>query len=99
EFQITNETTVAGYINFMQNTIRAGIADVLPDYSAELNLANNPVDLTNRLNLLLCAGQLSDATLATIRNAIGQIRTDTAANRQNAAILLTMACPQYLVQK
>lgn len=102
ELQITNESTVAGYINFMQTVVRAGLVDVTPDYSAEMALVNNTAALTDRLNLLLCAGQLSAATLASIRTAIGSISTATAAGQQNrvyAAILLTLACPQYIVQK
>jgi hypothetical protein len=102
ELQITNESTVAGYINFMQTVIRAGLVDVAPDYSAELALVNNTTALTDRLNLLLCAGQLSSTTLTSIRNAIGSISTTTTAGQQNrlyAAILLVMSCPQYIVQK
>lgn len=102
ELQITNESTVAGYINFMQTIIRAGVQDVTPDYSTELALVNNTTALTDRLNLLLCAGQLSAATLTSIRTAIGSISTATATGRQNrvyAAILLVMASPQYIVQK
>ena len=102
EFQITNESTVAGYVNFMQTVIRSGTADVTANYSAELALVNDVNALTERLNLLLAAGQLSGATLATIRTAIGTIATTTAAgqaNRVYAAVLLTMASPQYIVQK
>jgi len=102
EFQITNESTVAGYINFMTATVRSGIADVLPNYTAELTLVNDTTALTDRLNLLLCAGQLSSATLASISAAIGTIDTSTLTGQQNrvyAAVLLTMASPQYIVQK
>jgi hypothetical protein len=86
----------------MQTVIRAGILDVTPDYTAETALVNNTTALTDRLNLLLCAGQLSTVTLASIRTAISSISTATTAGQQNrvyAAILLTMACPQYIVQK
>ncbi|MEY2952048.1 MAG: hypothetical protein RLZZ401_135 [Pseudomonadota bacterium] len=102
EFQITNESTVAGYLNFMVNTVRAGFQDVVPDYAAELALVNDTTALTDRLNLLLCAGQLSAATLSSIRTALASISTATSTgqtNRLYAAILLTMASPQYIVQK
>lgn len=102
EFQITNESTVAGYVNFMQTAIRSGTADVTANYSAELALVNDVAALTDRLNLLLTGGQLSATTLATIRSAIGTIATTTAtgqANRVYAAVLLTMVSPQYIVQK
>ena len=107
EFQLTNESTVAGYLNFMLTTIRAGFNNnngglAPPTYTAELALVNDPTALTDRLNLLLCAGQLSAATLATIRTSIATISTATATgalNRVYAAILLAMASPEYLVQK
>lgn len=102
EFQITNEPSVAAYLNFMQNTIANGIADVQPDYSAELALAHDPAALVARLDLLLAAGQLSAATKSTIAAAVASI-ADTSAtgmtNRVRAAIMLVMACPEYLVQK
>ena len=107
EFQLTNESTVAGYLNFMLTTIRAGFNNnngglAPPTYTAELALVNDPTALTDRLNLLLCAGQLSAATLATIRTSIATISSATATgalNRVYAAILLAMASPEYLVQK
>jgi uncharacterized protein (DUF1800 family) len=107
EFQLTNESTVAGYLNFMLTTIRGGYNNnggglAPPAYTAELALVNDPTALSDRLNLLLCAGQLSAATLATIRTSIATISTATPAgalNRVYAAILLVMASPQYLVQK
>lgn len=102
EFQIINESTVAGYLNFMQNVVRAGFADVTPTYTTELTLVADPDALVDRLNLLLCAGQLSAATLSTIKTAIASISVTTVSGQQNrlyAAVLLTMASPQYLVQK
>ena len=78
EFQLVNETTVGGYLNYMQNVIRSGIyvpnpdvaagtfKNYLPDvkatYAAELPLAADAAALVKRLKLLLCAGQLSAAT-------------------------------------
>ena len=77
EFQLVNETTVGGYLNYMQNVIRSGIyvpepsvpgtfknyqPDVKASYSAELPLAADAAALVKRLKLLLCAGQLSAAS-------------------------------------
>lgn len=102
EFQITNESTVASYINFMQGVILNGIGDVKANYANELALVSSPTALLNRLNLLLTAGQLSASTLSTISAAISSISTTTASGQKNfvcAAILLVMASPQYIVQK
>jgi uncharacterized protein (DUF1800 family) len=107
EFQLTNESTVAGYLNFMLGCVRGGLNSsngglTAPAYIAEVALASNPAALVNRLNLLLCAGQLSATSQAAITTAINSISATSATGpitRVQAAILLTMACPEYLVQK
>ena len=102
ELQITSEVTVAGYINFMQTVVKAGLADAVPAYTAERALLNDTTALVDRLNLLLAANQLSAATTATIRTALASIATTTTAgqdNRMAAAVWMVMAAPEYLVQK
>jgi uncharacterized protein (DUF1800 family) len=107
EFQLTNESTVAGYLNFMLSCIKGGFnvtggGLTVPTYPAEVALASNPAALVSHLNLLLCAGQLSAASQTAISTAIASISATTATGpitRVQAAILLTMACPEYLVQK
>jgi uncharacterized protein (DUF1800 family) len=121
EFQLVNETTVGGYLNYMQDVIRNGIScpeptviqaaftnysrDVLADYSAELALVNDAPALVQRLNVLLCAGQLSAATqtlIVTALNATPITTASTAAQKLDrvcAAVLLVMASSEYLIQK
>lgn len=107
EFQLTNESTVAGYLNFMLGCVKGGFNSSIggltaPTYTAEVALASNPTALVSRMNLLLCAGQLSAASQSTITSAISSISGTSATGlitRVQAAILLTMACPEYLVQK
>jgi uncharacterized protein (DUF1800 family) len=107
EFQLTNESSVAGYVNFLTSTLRYGNNSAngglaIPTYTAELALVSNPAGLVSRLNLLLCAGQLSVATQSSIQSAIASMSISTAANQLNrvcAAILMVMASPEYLIQK
>jgi len=102
EFQLCNESTVAGYLNFMQTVIASGVGEVKPDYTAELALAADAEALFDRIALLLAANGLSAATRATITAAVSGIKPDTAAgklNRVQATILLVMASPEYLIQK
>ncbi len=79
--------------------------DIVPDYSAELALVGNPSGLINRLNLLLCAGQLSPETVAMMVNALSSDATtlngpDNAKRSYVAkAIMFVMCCSEYLVQK
>ena len=102
ELQITNESTVVGYANFMQTTISGGRGEVVPDYSAELALAADANALVDRCALLLAGAGVSATTKATIASAVGSIAASTDAgklNRVRAAIHLVMCSPEYLVQK
>lgn len=111
EFQIINETSVGGYLNYIMGVISNGVGDTPSDiraaYTAEVALctaptASNPSALVERLNLLLCAGQLSANTVSTIALAVGTMASATDTHKRNrvcAAVLLVMACAEYLIQK
>ena len=122
EFQIVNESSVGGYLNFLQGVARNGLFVNAPDLPQAASNANNGFDLTAaytrelalaadagalvaRLNLLLAAGQLSDATVALIVGALNATpvtaaSTDAARrDRIAAAVLMVMAAPEYLVAK
>ncbi|MBS0452880.1 MAG: DUF1800 domain-containing protein [Proteobacteria bacterium] len=107
EFQLVNETTVGAYLNFMQGCIQNGFGnkDVVAAYAPEKALVLDIAALVDRLNLLLCAGQLSAATTDIIKNALAAPALTAAstdankANRLYSAVLLVMGCPEYLIQK
>ena len=106
EFQITNENTVATYVNFMRDRIAYGYTSdnskLAANYARELALVGDPAALVARLNLLLTGNQLMPTTVSTIRDAVATIGADSDAGKNNrvwAAILLVMCCPDYLVQK
>lgn len=99
EFQIANEQSVVGYVNFMYGVIANGIGDVKADYSAILTKAADTQGLVDEVNLVLAAGQLSTTTVAAIRDAVDSVAataTNGPVNRVGIAILLTMASPDYL---
>ena len=121
EFQGVNETTVGGYLNYMQNVVRWGVfvpepsqaeglfrnyvPDVMAAYTAELALVLDAPALVRRLNLLMSAGQLSDATqkiMVDALNATALTASSTAAQRLDrvcGAVLMVLGCSEYLVQK
>jgi len=122
EFQLVNESSVGGYLNYMQGVIRNGIFvnapeqpnngstanngfDIKASYSNELALVADPDALVARINLLMCAGQLSASTVKLITDAL-KATNITAASTDNAkldrvaaAVFLVMASAEYLVQK
>ena len=104
EFAITNESSVAGYMNFIQNLIANGIGGVPGNYNALQSLVNqggNSAALLAELNVLIAAGQLSAATLSLMQGALDTIDVTTMGTnaRLFAALTLVMCAPEYLVQK
>ncbi|HSQ09902.1 MAG TPA: DUF1800 family protein, partial [Burkholderiaceae bacterium] len=105
EFQITGETSVAGYTNFMQAAISSGVGvsrEVRASYTTELAVADNADALIDRLNRCLMAGTMGTQQRQEIRDAVNAIAVTSPngrANRVYTAVLLTMASPEYLVQK
>jgi uncharacterized protein (DUF1800 family) len=79
--------------------------DIRTDYPAEVALAHDAVALMKRLNLLLAAGQLSEATQQRIVAALAERPVSAASAaadkrwRVVAAIVMVMCCAEYLVQK
>jgi len=105
EFQIHDETSAAGYLNFLQWAIRWGYNDVRPTYAALLPFAHDLPALVSWLNLHLAANQLSPATCRTIETALASkevIAESPDAHKLDllaSACLLVMASPEYLVAK
>lgn len=102
EFQITNESTVVGYVNYMQNAISRGISDVKADYAALTPLADDAQALLAEINTVLAAGQLDGATIALIKGALDAMAKGTTTARNNrihAALTMVMASPAFIVQK
>jgi uncharacterized protein (DUF1800 family) len=102
EFQIINESTVTGYVNYMQNAVSIGIGDVRADYSSLLPLADNAQALLDELNLVLAAEQLSSATVNLMRGALDGMSKGSDASRRNriyAALVMVLAAPEFIVQK
>ena len=104
EFQLVNESSVGGYLNYLQNVISGGISsgDIKAAYVAELALVADPATLLARLNLLLCAGQLGSASHSLILTALNAMPITTDLQKRNrvyAAVLMVMASADYLVQK
>jgi uncharacterized protein (DUF1800 family) len=110
EMQMTNVSTVVGYINYLETAI-GGDADSGPDlfasYGTEMALAATPDQLVNRLNLLLMAGEMSSTLQSQIVAAVNEIPIPNGdqsaiqaalANRVRAAVYLTTASPDFSAQ-
>jgi uncharacterized protein (DUF1800 family) len=111
EFQITGETSVVGYLNFMRDVIPNGTGtsrDIKADYTSLIALADTTDKLLDQINLLLMANQMSGSLRTQILTALNSITISTTSttsadtarkNRVYLAIFLTMASPEHLVQQ
>ena len=105
EFQLVNETTTAGYLNFLLWATRYPYNDVGPTYTSLLLIAHDGAAVLDYLDLHLTANQLSAET----RTVIGAVITaanitagssrDAKLNMLASVCFLILASPEYLVQK
>ena len=102
EFQITDESSVIGYANFLLGVLPAGSANIVPDYTAWLPLAKDPAALVARLNLWMTGSTVSAATVSSLVTALTTIRADNDGGlrkRVVTAMLMMLCCPEYLAQR
>ncbi|RZI86466.1 MAG: DUF1800 family protein [Rubrivivax sp.] len=107
ELQITDEVTTVAYLNFMTRAIDGrlgvnGLGDITASYAAWLPKATNPAGLVADLALLLTADRLTAINRNRIISAISAMPSGTDDQRRmrvQAAVLLVMASPEYIVQK
>ena len=110
EMQMTDVTTVVGYLNYLQNAIGASATagpDVFSSYETEMSLAATPGALLDRINLLLMAREMDSKLYGQILAAISSIPIPAGdqnainaalQNRVKAAIYLTIASPSFSAQ-
>jgi uncharacterized protein (DUF1800 family) len=121
EMQIVHETTTAGYVNTMRDNVANGVGSNAPsgkrdlqgNFSAEIALADKPVDLVNRVTGKLIPSAVPGAFTTAVAQAVSSVTIpalnatgsnqstiDTAKRtRVNIALLLTLVSPEFQVQK
>ncbi|MNQ50410.1 hypothetical protein D3C85_643550 [compost metagenome] len=99
ELQITDETSIAGYLNFLAIYADRGWEDLQTHYTPEIALAKDPQALVARVVLLLAGDAFSARTAEAIAEAVATVPANRPRDRVRAAILLVAASPEYLVQK
>ncbi len=109
EFQVITDGASLGYINMMtdyafdRSPSRNNVSSFVPDYSAEIAIADDAKALVERLNIILAAGQMTAQEKATVENAINALpvsTTDPSGDRQKrvaASVLLISNMPSYAV--
>ncbi|MDH4392683.1 MAG: DUF1800 domain-containing protein [Aquabacterium sp.] len=107
EFQGHNESSIISYLNYLSYWVSEGFGygAVKANYSDLLPLAADAKGLVQWMNLHLTANQLSDRTLKAMVTSVASLPVTAGSpvqprlDRIYAAIVLVMACPEYIVQK
>ncbi len=109
EFEILNETYITHTLNMLAYSTFVGYQGVvlnppdpdriLIDITEELALAADPTALVERYNLLLLSGQMDDAMKTELITSIEAIPASEPLLRVINSLFLTVASPQYSVQK
>ncbi len=107
ELQITHETSVAGYIDFMSRFIQDRVGDGYePDYTDEIAIAHDPAALVGHLDLIMTNGAMRTETRDRILAAVNEIdigpestEERDRSRRVQAALLMIVTSPEYLVQQ
>ena len=113
EFQVVNESSSVGYLNFMtdftfdrSSQVNRDIDTYSPNYSEELALVDDPQALVDHLDDLLTGGRMSDVEKVDIVDIVStvEIRTNspenTAADQEDVvqtAVTLVINSPSYAV--
>lgn len=115
ELQLVQETSVAGYVNFMRDVQFAGLgaygfdntereSDVQLAFNVDpdsdwLRLTAAPNELVEALNQRLMYDSMPDKLRTEIVNAVKAIPPEMKLVRVRSAVLLTVASPSFQVQK
>jgi uncharacterized protein (DUF1800 family) len=102
EFQLTNETNVFQYINMVESLGYGRIDPCVANYGFLTPLARDSKALLDEVNLLIAAGQVSDARIAQFANAINSMGTadlNAQLDKVKAAITLIMTSPEFIIVK
>ncbi|CAM3793432.1 DUF1800 domain-containing protein [Bordetella sputigena] len=99
ELQITDETSVAGYLNFVAIYVDRGWEDLQTAYAAEVAVAGDTRALVDRIVLLMAGDAYDRGTAGEIARAVASIPAERPLDRVRAAITLVAATPDYLVQR
>lgn len=111
ELQITSETSVIGYANFVADILTNGFGpynqtlkrrDVQFDLSGFDALADDPAALMDTVSRRLLGRAASEPLRTTGINAIGKMLNKTATDRRarvQGAILLVAVSPDFTVQQ
>jgi uncharacterized protein (DUF1800 family) len=102
EFEIVNEVSVPGIVNFFQKFLTQPPVRMTVDYAHALPLADQPAALVASLNLRLANESLSEATRREITDTLTALPAATAdqkLTRVRTALLMVMAAPDFITQK
>ena len=102
EFQITTDSSLPGFVNFINGHLIQPKGGLTVDLAPEVALADNPSALVARLNLRLTNNTMRPATVNQIVSAVTALPGTSSADkltRARTAVLMAAASPEFTTQK
>jgi uncharacterized protein (DUF1800 family) len=104
EFQITNEASVVGNLNFFANLIRNGghgsnANRLRLDFSALESVADDAKTMLDAINVLFMNGTMTTATRTSMMRAVNSIDPRSRTDRVKSALILTSIAPEFVIQR
>ena len=97
EFQLVNETTNAGYMNFLQWVTRDGYNDIKPTYTELLLIAHDVPAVIAWYHLRLGANQLSADSLNVISTVLTAFNITAGSSNANKLNMLATGAVLFLI--
>ena len=107
EFQLLNDITALSVPNAIRELVEKGIEDdigwrgyeqAVLDYAEMVAIASDAAAIVDRLDLLLCAGRLSDGSRTAIINALNEMPNNDDADKEERikkALVLIVLTPGF----
>ena len=104
EFQITNETTVVGTLNFFSRLIKdggygSGDNRIELDFVKFDAIAADAGALIDQFNLLFMNGTMASSTRTSFMRAINSIDPKNRKDRIKVALALVVVSPEFVIQR
>lgn len=104
EFQITNEASVVGNLNFFANLIRSGGHGskenrLRLDFAALESVSDDAKTLIDVIDLLFMNGTMTSSTRTSLMRAINSIDPKSRTDRVKSALILTSIAPEFVIQR
>ena len=104
EFKLANETSIVGFTNFMRDTVYGGMMTwtgypITLNYNRYNGWITDPAKMIDQINLVMMGGAMTNDMKTSMLRGVNGIWEYNPGEKLKAAIFLTAASKEYVIQK